>query len=226
MKKSAFDERRNAVDVEIVAIGPLAEMLRSVRRARQPVRKTCNEACVLGRLHTLPSRSFNIGDVADSPGQFRSGNSSLSIPSCKDNSKGERPGKSSGAENDQTDLKDHNLSLIRHHAEEAARRYKSLIKNSHIVQTAKEDPQMKRTWTIIGVGDVAASFNWYQSLFGQPASSPAHNYFGQILDSDGTVLLCLHEWGANEHPSLAGPDHATPGNGLLLFSVWTISPWL
>jgi hypothetical protein len=25
---------------------------------------------------------------------------------------------------------------------------------------------MKRTWTIIGVRDVPASFKWYQSLFG------------------------------------------------------------
>lgn len=46
---------------------------------------------------------------------------------------------------------------------------------------------------------------------------PAHDYFGQILDSDGTVLLCLHKWGAHEHPSLMSPDHGTPGNGLLLF---------
>jgi len=76
---------------------------------------------------------------------------------------------------------------------------------------------MKRTWTIIGVSDVAASFKWYQSLFGQPATAPAHTYFGQILDSDGTVLLCLHGWGAHDHPSLTSPDHAQPGNGLLLF---------
>lgn len=76
---------------------------------------------------------------------------------------------------------------------------------------------MKRTWTIIGVADVARSFEWYQSLFGQPATRPAHDYFGQILDSDGTVLLCLHRWGAHEHPPLASPDHAQPGNGLLLF---------
>jgi len=76
---------------------------------------------------------------------------------------------------------------------------------------------MRRTWTIIGVGDVAASFKWYQSLLGLPETAPAHDYFGQILDSDGTVLLCLHEWGAHEHPSLMSPDHATPGNGLLLF---------
>lgn len=76
---------------------------------------------------------------------------------------------------------------------------------------------MKRTWTIIGVGDVPGSFKWYQSLFGQPDAPPAHADFGQILDSDGTVLLCLHEWGAHEHPSLMSPEHATPGNGLLLF---------
>jgi len=76
---------------------------------------------------------------------------------------------------------------------------------------------MKRTWTIIGVGDVPGSFRWYQSLFGHPETRPAHADFGQILDSDGTVLLCLHEWGAHEHPSLMSPEHATPGNGLLLF---------
>jgi catechol 2,3-dioxygenase-like lactoylglutathione lyase family enzyme len=76
---------------------------------------------------------------------------------------------------------------------------------------------MKRTWTIIGVKDVRASFKWYQSLFGQPQTAPAHDEFGQLLDSDGTVLLCLHQWGAHGHPSLTSPDHATPGNGLLLF---------
>ena len=76
---------------------------------------------------------------------------------------------------------------------------------------------MKRTWTIIGVSDVAGSFKWYQSLFGQPETPPGHDDFGQILDTDGTVLLCLHQWGAHEHPSLMSPDEASPGNGLLLF---------
>jgi hypothetical protein len=54
---------------------------------------------------------------------------------------------------------------------------------------------MKRTWTIIGVDNVARSYEWYQLLFGQPKSAPAHDYFGQIVDDDGTVLLCLHQWG-------------------------------
>lgn len=76
---------------------------------------------------------------------------------------------------------------------------------------------MKRTWTIIGVRDVSQSFKWYQSLFAQTATAPAHSYFGQLVDSDGTVLLCLHEWGAHGHSSLMSPDDGTPGNGLQLF---------
>ena len=76
---------------------------------------------------------------------------------------------------------------------------------------------MKRTWTIIGVADVARSFKWYQSLFGQSETLPAHDNFGQILDADGTVLLCIHQWGAHEHPPLISPGPSAPGNGLLLF---------
>jgi len=76
---------------------------------------------------------------------------------------------------------------------------------------------VRRLWTIIGVADVPRSFRWYGSLFGQPESRPPHPDFGDIRDSDGTVLLCLHEWGVEEHPSLLNPGRATPGNGLLLF---------
>ena len=76
---------------------------------------------------------------------------------------------------------------------------------------------MKRTWTIIGVADVANSFRWYQFIFGQALTAPAHDYFGQLVDNDGTVLLCLHKWGDHDHPTLMSPEHAEPGNGLLLF---------
>ena len=76
---------------------------------------------------------------------------------------------------------------------------------------------MKRTWTIIGVANVTRSLTWYQSLLGLKETQPAHEYFGQVLDVDGTVLLCLHEWGAHEHPTLSTPATPTPGNGLLLF---------
>lgn len=76
---------------------------------------------------------------------------------------------------------------------------------------------MKRTWTIIGVSDVPRSFKWYQLLFGQPEMPPGHDYFGQILDTDGTVLICLHHWGVHEHPTLMAPEDGIAGNGLLLF---------
>jgi hypothetical protein len=65
---------------------------------------------------------------------------------------------------------------------------------------------MRRTWTIIGVADVARSLAWYQTLLGLPKSAPAHDHFGQIRDADGTVLLCLHQWGIHGHPPLTRPD--------------------
>lgn len=75
---------------------------------------------------------------------------------------------------------------------------------------------MNHLWTMIGVVDVPRSLAWYQSLLGLPVTLPQHDYFATI-ETDGTVLLCLHRWGDHEHPSLASPDHAEPGNGLLLF---------
>src|SRR5262249_1977575 len=83
--------------------------------------------------------------------------------------------------------------------------------------TSSEGASVKRIWTIIGVSNVSASYKWYQTLFGQEESRPSHDYFGQIRDTDGTVLLCLHAWGAHEHPTLTSADLAAPGNGLILF---------
>ena len=76
---------------------------------------------------------------------------------------------------------------------------------------------MNRIWTIIGVRDVADSLKWYQALFGQPEMLPSHDDFGQLVEPDGSVLLCLHRWGAHEHPTLIRPAVASAGNGLLLF---------
>jgi catechol 2,3-dioxygenase-like lactoylglutathione lyase family enzyme len=71
---------------------------------------------------------------------------------------------------------------------------------------------MKRTRTIIGVANVPQSFAWYQSLLGLSETAPPHDYFGQIVDSDGTVLLCLPKWGTHEHPSLASPTTSFIGD--------------
>jgi catechol 2,3-dioxygenase-like lactoylglutathione lyase family enzyme len=76
---------------------------------------------------------------------------------------------------------------------------------------------MRRTWTIIAVRDVFSSLKWYQALLGLTPSTLEHDYFGQVLDADGTVLLCLHRWGDHEHPPLSSPENGKSGNGLLLF---------
>lgn len=76
---------------------------------------------------------------------------------------------------------------------------------------------MTRLWTILGVRDVRTSYQWYQRLLGTPVDEPAHDHFGMVCDPDGTVLVCLHAWGAHEHPPLTSAEVATPGNGLLLF---------
>jgi catechol 2,3-dioxygenase-like lactoylglutathione lyase family enzyme len=76
---------------------------------------------------------------------------------------------------------------------------------------------MKRTWPIIGVADVQASSKWYRTLLNAGGNHPGDSTFAQVLDEDGTVLLCLHHWGDHGHPSLMSPDNGTPGNGLLLF---------
>jgi catechol 2,3-dioxygenase-like lactoylglutathione lyase family enzyme len=76
---------------------------------------------------------------------------------------------------------------------------------------------MRRTWTIIAVRDVSSSLRWYQALLGLLPTAPGHDYFGQVLDADGTVLLCLHRWGDHEHPPLSSSENGKPGNGLLLF---------
>jgi catechol 2,3-dioxygenase-like lactoylglutathione lyase family enzyme len=76
---------------------------------------------------------------------------------------------------------------------------------------------MRRTWTIVAVQDVASSLSWYQALLGLKPRPPEHDYFGQVRDDDGTVLLCLHTWGDHDHPSLTSLGNDKPGNGLLLF---------
>ena len=68
---------------------------------------------------------------------------------------------------------------------------------------------MRRTWTIVGVADVARSVSWYQTLLGLAKSAPAHDYFGQILDADGAVLLCLHQW--DPWASHVNPTRPTAG---------------
>jgi catechol 2,3-dioxygenase-like lactoylglutathione lyase family enzyme len=95
------------------------------------------------------------------------------------------------------------------------KRTKKLL--SVLSRTPELEGGMRRIWTIVGVADVARSARWYQTLLGLAEVAPAHDYFGQIRDDDGTVLLCLHAWEAHGHPTLTRPEDGVAGNGLLLF---------
>ena len=68
---------------------------------------------------------------------------------------------------------------------------------------------------IIAVKDVEHSAQWYCSVLGCK-NLHGGNHFAVLVAEDGEVLLCLHPWGAHEHPTMSDPT-ITPGNGLLLY---------
>jgi len=84
---------------------------------------------------------------------------------------------------------------------------------------------MTRTWPMIAVADVPTSAAWYKELLNARNNHPGGTSFDQLLDRDGTILLCLHWWGptglkSDHHwASLSRPDKGGPGNGLLLWFV-------
>lgn len=84
---------------------------------------------------------------------------------------------------------------------------------------------MTRPWSIVAVADVARSAAWYRTLLDAQENHPGATVFNQVLDPDGTILLCLHRWGPSgprgdhDWPSLADPGNGRVGNGLLLWFV-------
>jgi catechol 2,3-dioxygenase-like lactoylglutathione lyase family enzyme len=68
---------------------------------------------------------------------------------------------------------------------------------------------------IIAVRDVEASSRWYQTVFGC-TSAHGGSEFDVLLTAQGDVLLCLHKWGVDSHPTMT--DSSTlAGNGLILY---------
>lgn len=69
--------------------------------------------------------------------------------------------------------------------------------------------------TIIAVKDVEVSSEWYQSLF-SCRSMHGGTKFDILVSEDNEVLLCLHKWGEDNHPTLMNPS-LTPDNGLIIY---------
>src|SRR5882757_8572314 len=73
---------------------------------------------------------------------------------------------------------------------------------------AKLDP-------IIAVKDIEASSKWYRSVFNWRSLHGGKRFDVLVAEND-EILICLHQWGADEHPTMTNPN-ITPGNGLILY---------
>lgn len=73
---------------------------------------------------------------------------------------------------------------------------------------AKPDP-------IIAVKDIRASSQWYQSVFNWK-SLHGGDHFDVLVAENDEIVLCLHPWGRDGHPTMTNPG-ITPGNGLILY---------
>jgi hypothetical protein len=56
---------------------------------------------------------------------------------------------------------------------------------------------------------------WFQTLL-DCKDVYGGDRFAILADKNGEVLLCLHQWGEDEHLTMIDPN-ITPGNGLILY---------
>ncbi|MGQ7843759.1 VOC family protein [Granulosicoccus sp. 3-233] len=68
---------------------------------------------------------------------------------------------------------------------------------------------------IIAVRDVGVSRDWYRSVFAWQSRHDGDE-FAVMADRQGEIQLCLHRWGAHDHPTMMQAD-ISPGNGLILY---------
>ncbi len=68
---------------------------------------------------------------------------------------------------------------------------------------------------IIAVHNVEASSNWYQSVFECRSLHGGNNFDVLVMEND-EVLMCLHKWKEDHHPTMTDPT-IIAGNGLILY---------
>lgn len=69
---------------------------------------------------------------------------------------------------------------------------------------------------IIAVKDVEASSEWYQTLLDCKRIHGGEGRFAVLTNEQGSVLLCLHKWEEDQHPTMTDAN-IKPGNGLILY---------
>jgi catechol 2,3-dioxygenase-like lactoylglutathione lyase family enzyme len=79
-------------------------------------------------------------------------------------------------------------------------------------------PPTAEAQPLIAVRSVRASSRWYADLLGADTlpDHPHREIYDRIRRS-GRLLLQLHAWDAEDHPSLVNADAAPPGHGVVLW---------
>ncbi|HEU4574932.1 MAG TPA: VOC family protein [Chitinophagaceae bacterium] len=85
-----------------------------------------------------------------------------------------------------------------------------------ICQNNKRNNQMAKLDTVIAVKDVDASAKWYEQIFGFKNSSPEGHGFAVLKSATDEIVLLLHQWEMDDHPTMSDRS-ITPGNGLMLY---------
>lgn len=68
---------------------------------------------------------------------------------------------------------------------------------------------------IMAVAEVIKSASWYQQIFGFRKAHGGKD-FAVLTDASDQIVLCLHQWGAHEHPTMMDRS-IVAGNGLLFY---------
>ncbi len=68
---------------------------------------------------------------------------------------------------------------------------------------------------IIAVKDVRKSASWYENFFDLKGKHGGDE-FEVLVSESGEVELCLHKWGAHDHPTSRNST-STPANGIILY---------
>lgn len=67
--------------------------------------------------------------------------------------------------------------------------------------------------TIIAVKDLRKSAGWYEQVFGFRAIG---EHLIVLYSENDDIVLCLHPWKRDDHPSMRNPD-IIAGNGIILY---------
>ena len=68
---------------------------------------------------------------------------------------------------------------------------------------------------IIAVKNVKESAEWYRKIFGFK-NAHGGDHFSVLTTKEDEIILCLHAWERDNHPTMTNPNIKT-GNGLLLY---------